>query len=74
MNAAFPWEVKAGNDLYRVRENYPELIMFGGMEKECLSIGNGIQPLATFENMCKFLTLLHEITGNPKGEFPRMQP
>ena len=98
VNAVFPWEKKPGNDLYRVRENYPELIMFGGIEKECLNIGNGamikpeieskaelirggryfpnldhgVQPLATFENICKFMTLLHEVTENPKGEFPRI--
>ena len=35
---------------------------------------HGIQPLVTFPNLCRFLTLLHELTGNPEGEFPRMQP
>jgi hypothetical protein len=35
---------------------------------------HGIQPLATFSSLCKFLTLLHELTGNPNGEFPRMRP
>ena len=34
---------------------------------------HGIQPLVTFENMCKFMTLLHEVTGNPEGEFPRVK-
>lgn len=33
---------------------------------------HGIQPLVTFENLCKFMTLLHEVTGNPEGEFPRV--
>ena len=33
---------------------------------------HGIQPFVTFENMRKFMTLLHEVTGNPRGEFPRM--
>jgi len=33
---------------------------------------HGIQPLVTFENLCKFMTLLHEVTRNPEGEFPRM--
>ena len=32
---------------------------------------HGIQPLVRFESMCKFMTLLHEVTGNPEGEFPR---
>jgi len=100
VNALFPWEVKSQNDLYRVRENYPELILLGGLEKECANEGNegniraeieakraliaggryfpngdhGIQPLATFENLCKFMTLLHEVTGNPEGKFPRVNP
>lgn len=34
---------------------------------------HGIQPLATFENLCRFMTLLHEVTGNPEGEFPRIK-
>ena len=33
---------------------------------------HGIQPLASFENLCKFMTLLHEVCGNPEGEFPRV--
>lgn len=33
---------------------------------------HGIQPLVTFPNMCKFMTLLHEVTNNPEGEFPRV--
>jgi hypothetical protein len=35
---------------------------------------HGIQPPVTFPNLCRFLTLLHELTGNPEGEFPRIQP
>lgn len=97
VNALFPWEVKAKNDLMRVRRNYPEFILMGGLEKECLNEGNegmipseitkargllplgryfpnadhGIQPLATYENLCRFMTLLHEACGNPEGVFPR---
>jgi len=97
INALYPWEMKAGNDLYRVRRKYPELIIFGGLEKECLNQGNeamirpeieskldllrggryfpnidhGMQPLIHYDNMRKFMTLLHEVTGNPKGDFPR---
>ena len=33
---------------------------------------HGIQPLVTFDNLCRFMTLLHEVTGNPEGEFPRL--
>ena len=100
VNAVFPWEAKPGNDLSRVREAYPKLILFGGIEKECLNEGNegaisrsidekrkliqagryfpnadhGIQPPVTFENLCRFMTLLHEATGNPSGAFPRLYP
>lgn len=35
---------------------------------------HGIQPLVTFPGLCKFMTLLHEVTGNPEGEFPRTRP
>lgn len=97
----FPCEVKAGNDLFVLRERHPDLVFFGWLEKEVINEGNegrieneimskappllerggyfpngdhGIQPLVTFEGMCKFMTLLHEVTGNPEGEFPRMRP
>jgi hypothetical protein len=32
---------------------------------------HGIQPPVTFDNLCKFMTVLHEVCGNPEGEFPR---
>jgi len=32
-----------------------------------------IQPLVTFEGLCLCLTALHDILGNPEGEFPRMR-
>ena len=99
VNAIFPFEVKAGNDLFAVRERHPEFVCFGWLEKECVNEGNeamiepeimakvppllekgryfpngdhGIQPLVTFPSMCRFMTLLHEVTGNPEGEFPRV--
>ena len=33
---------------------------------------HGIQPMVTFKNLCKFMTLLHEVCSNPEGEFPRI--
>ncbi len=33
---------------------------------------HGIQPLVTFPNLCRFMTLLHEVCRNPEGEFPRL--
>lgn len=101
VNAIYPYEVKAGNDLFALRETHPQFVFFGWLEKETVNGGNerliekeilskvppllekggyfpngdhGIQPLVTFENLCRFMTLLHEVTGNPEGEFPRMDP
>lgn len=100
VNALFPFEVKAGNDLFALREKHKQLVMFGWLEKEILNKGNdhlikdeimskvpklmekggyfpnidhGIQPGATFENLCRFNTILHDVLGNPEGEFPRIR-
>jgi hypothetical protein len=94
----YPYEVKAGNDLFALRDKFPDFILMGWLEKECVNEGNaamiepeimskvpplldrgryfpngdhGIQPLVTFDNLCRFMTVLHEMTGNPEGEFPR---
>ena len=99
VNAIYPYEVKAGNDLFVLREHHPRFLFFGWLEKETVNEGNedmiepeimdkvpalleqggyfpngdhGIQPLATFPNLCKFMTILHEVCGNPEGEFPRV--
>jgi len=101
INTIYPFEVKAGNDLFELRAKHPRFILMGWLEKESVNEGNadmiepeimgkvppllehggyfpngdhGIQPLVTFENLCKFMTLLHEVIGNPEGEFPRMRP
>ena len=101
VNAIFPFEVKAGNDLFALRERHPRFILMGWLDKEVVNEGNshliqteimskappllekggyfpngdhGIQPLVTFDNLCKFMTLLHEVTENPEGEFPRLMP
>jgi hypothetical protein len=101
VNGCFPFEVKAGNDLFALRERFPRFVMMGWLEKEVLNEGNehlirpeieskvprllplggyfpsidhSAQPLLTFENMCCFMTLLHETIGNPEGEFPRLSP
>lgn len=47
----------------------PKLMESGGYLP---NIDHGIQPMATFENLCCFMTLLHEVTKNPEGEFPRI--
>ena len=99
VNALYPFEAKAGNDLFLLRERHPEFIFLGWLEKEVVNEGNecliepeltskvppllekgryfpnlehAMQPMATFRNLCRFMTLLHEMTGNPEGEFPRV--
>ena len=99
VNGLYPWEVKAGNDILRVREKHPNFVILGGIEKEILNEGNektirpeimgkvpqmlrtgryfpngdhGIQPLLTYENLLRTMTLLHEVCENPEGEFPRV--
>ena len=100
LNCLYPFEVKAGNDLFALRERHPEFILMGWLEKECVNEGNeamiepeimskvppllakgryfpngdhGLQPMVTFDNLRRFMTLLHEVTGNPEGEFPRKE-
>lgn len=99
VNAIYPFEVKAGNDLFMLREKHPEFVFFGWLEKESVNEGNealidkevlskvppllkggryfpngdhGIQPFVTFPNLCRFMTVLHEVCRNPEGEFPRV--
>lgn len=67
VNCLHPFEVKAGNDLSKV----PPLLAQG---RYFPNGDHGIQPLVSFENLCKFMTLLHEVTGNHEGEFPRIEP
>jgi hypothetical protein len=39
-NSLYPFEVKGSNDLLALREQFPELVMFGGLEKEVVNEGN----------------------------------
>ena len=98
-NSLLPFEAHAANDLFALRRDFPQFVMFGWLEKEVINEGNehliepeimskvppllekggyfpngdhGIQPFVTFENLRKFMTILHEVTGNPEGEFPRV--
>ena len=97
-NSQYPMEAHSNNDLFKLRERYPEAVLFGWLEKEIVNEGNGhlieseirskvppllakgryfpngdhgIQPLVTFENLRKFMTILHEVCNNPEGEFQR---
>ena len=37
VNSLFPFEVQAGMDILKVREEYPELIIYGGLDKRALA-------------------------------------
>ncbi len=54
-----------------IMNKVPYLIKKGGYFPNA---DHGIQPLVTFENLCKFMTLLHEVCNNPEGNFPRIKP
>ena len=99
VNGMYPFEPKAGNDLFEIRRRHPEFVLFGWLEKELANEGNehrieaeilpkaklleqrryfpnlehGMQPMATFDGLRRFMTVLHEITNNPEGEFPRWE-
>jgi hypothetical protein len=99
VNGLYPFEAKGNNDLFKMREDLPEFIFMGWLEKEVVNEGNedkiepeimskvpqllekggyfpngdhGLQPFVTFDNLCIFMTVLHEICGNPLGSFPRI--
>jgi hypothetical protein len=40
INAINPYEVKAGNDLFVLRERHPRFLLFGWLEKETVNAGN----------------------------------
>jgi hypothetical protein len=39
VNMFFPFEVQAGNDIIKYREQYPTLGIFGGLDKRALALG-----------------------------------
>ena len=66
VDAIYPFEVKAGNDLFALREQMPEFIMFGWLEKETINEGNeaSIEP----EIMGKVPALLKKGRYFPNGD------
>ncbi|HBO43808.1 MAG TPA: hypothetical protein DD670_07730 [Planctomycetaceae bacterium] len=36
------------------------------------NIDHTLQPMCTFDNLRRFMTVLHEVLGNPEGSFPRL--
>jgi len=38
------------------------------------NLDHTLQPMCTYDNVCRFMTLLHETLDNPEGTFPRLPP
>ena len=66
VDGIYPWEVKAGNDLFRLREQLPEFVCLGWLEKETVNKGNeeAIEP----EIMSKVPSLLAQGRYFPNGD------
>jgi len=66
VNAIYPYEVKAGNDLFALRERHPEFLFFGWLEKETVNEGN--EHLIEPEIMSKVPRLLERGGYFPNGD------
>lgn len=66
VNAIYPFEVKAGNDLFVLREKHPEFVFFGWLEKESVNEGN--EALIDKEILSKVPPLLKEGRYFPNGD------
>jgi len=66
VNAIHPSEVKAGNDLFALRERHPQFILMGWLEKEVVNEGNG--HLIEHEIMSKVPPLLEGGRYFPNGD------
>jgi len=66
VNAIYPYEVKAGNDLFALREQHPDFVLFGWLEKETVNEGN--EALIEPEIMSKVPPLLEKGGYFPNGD------
>ena len=65
-NTLFPWEVKAGNDLFKIRREHPGFVIMGGLEKEAVNEGN--EHIIEAEIMSKVPWLLEKGRYFPNGD------
>lgn len=65
-NSLYPFEVHGGNDLFALRRQFPELVMFGWLEKETVNEGN--ERLIEPEIMRKVPPLLAQGGYFPNGD------
>jgi len=66
--------VNAGNERLIVPEILSKVPPLLGRGRYFPNGDHGLQPMATFRNLCIFMTSLHEAIGNPEGEFPPVHP
>ena len=66
VTAVYPFEVKAGNDLFALRERHPRFILMGWLEKEVVNEGN--EHLIEPEIMGKVPRLLEQGGYFPNGD------
>jgi len=66
INAIYPFEVKAGNDLFLLRKKHPDFIFFGWLEKEVVNEGN--EHLIEKEILGKVPPLLAKGRYFPNGD------
>jgi len=66
INAIHPYEVKAGNDLFALREQYPDFVLMGWLEKEVVNEGN--EHFIADELMSKVPRLLERGGYFPNGD------
>ncbi len=65
-NSLYPFEAKAGNDLFALRARYAEVVLFGWLEKEVVNEGN--QHLIEAEIRGKVPPLLAQGRYFPNGD------
>jgi len=66
VNGLFPCECKAGNDLFALRRRFPDLVLFGWLEKETVNEGN--EPAIEPEIRGKVPALLQAGRYFPNGD------
>ncbi|NSW57548.1 MAG: hypothetical protein HPY44_16180 [Armatimonadetes bacterium] len=66
VNGMYPYEVKAGNDLFALRQRHPDFVLFGWLEKESVNEGN--EAMIEAEIMSKVPPLLARGGYFPNGD------
>ena len=68
----YPVRDRQSWEFFKRRTTPPQTMPRQELDARARPYDGRTQPLVTFPNLCRFTTLLHDVTGNPEGEFPRM--